>query len=88
MTQVNFFFFRRAHGSKLVLPQLTVLDDEVKTDEVKNSLQELSFDDAERTEHIKRRGNTWTDSVIVFHTRCMKLINRFNRHKTRILSLK
>lgn len=50
-----------AHGSKRPLPQLTVLDDEVKTDEVKNSLQELSFDDAEGTEHNKSRGDAYID---------------------------
>lgn len=59
MSQVYFFFSRRAHGSKRPLPQLTVLVDEVKTDDVKNSLQELSFDDAERTEHNKSRGKTF-----------------------------
>ncbi|CAH3015379.1 unnamed protein product [Porites evermanni] len=50
-----------AHGSKRPLPQLTVLDDEVKTDEVKNSLQELSFDDAEGTEHNKSREDSYID---------------------------
>ena len=59
MSQVYFFFSRRAHGSKHPLPELTVLVDEVKTDDVKNSLQELSFDDAERTEHNKSRGKTF-----------------------------
>lgn len=42
-----------AHGSKTPLPQLAVLDDEVKTDEVKDSLQELSVNDAQNSARDK-----------------------------------
>lgn len=44
------------HGSKAQLPQLALLEDEVKSSEVNDLMHDLSVDEVEGTDHDENTG--------------------------------